>query len=155
MKTNQHTFIHSRKGNDMPKRATCIEVRSTCGVVLFTALVYEKDIDLPEQPSAPKPAVPQAKPDATPLPTNGKGQPRSQSHVAQQERGSEDPLMTESQKRYLFRILAGRGIEGNQAYDHLKKLLHVDTLKEATKQEASQVIDRLVQENAKGGVHYD
>jgi hypothetical protein len=58
--------------------------------------------------------------------------------------------MTAPQKRYLFRILADRGIEGDEALQHLKDLFQVDSLREITKLQASKMIERLLEE-AKGG----
>jgi hypothetical protein len=54
-----------------------------------------------------------------------------------------DP-MTDAQKRYLFRLLAEQGIEGDEAYKHLKKTFGVEYLREVTKQEASRAIDQLL-----------
>jgi len=61
--------------------------------------------------------------------------------------------MTDAQKRYLFRLLAGDGIEGEAVYAELKKIFHVDNLKMVTKVEASQEIDRRVTAQKGGGVH--
>ena len=58
--------------------------------------------------------------------------------------------MTDAQKRYLFRLLAGQGFEEDKAHERLKELLHVDSLKEVTKSEASKMIERLLEES-KGG----
>ena len=65
-------------------------------------------------------------------------------------RGTEDLSMTAAQKRYLFRILAENGIEGDEAHDHLKDLFQVDSLKDVSKLEASKMIEHLLEE-AKGG----
>jgi hypothetical protein len=59
-------------------------------------------------------------------------------------------LMTYPQKRFLFRILAEQGIEGDKANEHLVKLFQADSLKDVSKVEASQMIDRLLNET-KGG----
>lgn len=61
-----------------------------------------------------------------------------------------DSPMTDPQKRYLFRILADQGIEGDKAHEHLKKLFHVETLKDVTKFEASKMIEQLLSENNGG-----
>ena len=60
-------------------------------------------------------------------------------------------LMTPAQKRYLFRLLASKGMEEDQAYQHLKESFQVDTLKEVTKIEASRMIDRLLEETKEQG----
>ena len=63
----------------------------------------------------------------------------------QQEReispdGTDDP-MTENQRRFLFRLLAERDITGDAANDWLKQQLGVGSLQEATKHEASDLIN--------------
>ncbi len=54
--------------------------------------------------------------------------------------------MTFPQKKYLFRLLAGQGIEGDKAHFRLKELFKVDSLKEVSKLEASRLIERLIKE---------
>jgi len=63
---------------------------------------------------------------------------------------NKNDLMSHAQKRYLFRLLAERGVEGNDAYEYLKKRFGADSLKEVTKIDASQVIEKLLDE-LKGG----
>ena len=41
--------------------------------------------------------------------------------------------MTEAQRRYLFRILAEQGIEGDAAFDRLKSLFDVNALNDVAK----------------------
>jgi hypothetical protein len=64
-----------------------------------------------------------------------------------------EPLITDPQKRYLFRLLAEQGIENDEAHENLKKRFRVSTLKEVTKSEASREIERLVA-GQKGGDNY-
>ena len=66
----------------------------------------------------------------------------------------EEASMTDAQKRYLFRILADKGIDGEEAYEHLKQLFGVGTLKEVSKFDASKMIERLLG-GAQGGAVYD
>jgi len=54
--------------------------------------------------------------------------------------------MTFPQKKFLFRLLAGQGIEGDKAQERLKELFRVDNLKEVGKMEASRMIERLLKE---------
>jgi len=54
--------------------------------------------------------------------------------------------MTDSQRRYLFRLLAERGIENDEAHEKLKEHFSVSNLKNATKAQASELIDQLVNE---------
>ena len=63
--------------------------------------------------------------------------------------GSND-MMSFAQKRYLFRLLAEQGIEGDTASENLKERFNVASLQEVTKAEASHVIERLLEE-LKGG----
>lgn len=58
--------------------------------------------------------------------------------------------MTESQRRYLFRLLAARGILGEAAKDRLLRHFKVQALKDAPKNAASALIDELVR-SEKGG----
>jgi hypothetical protein len=60
--------------------------------------------------------------------------------------GNGAALMTEAQRRYLFRILAGQGLQGDVAHDRLKELFDVPSLSVVTKSEATSVIDRLLNE---------
>jgi len=53
--------------------------------------------------------------------------------------------MTENQRRYLFRILAGWGFHGDAAHEYLKDKLGVEALSKVSKSEATKLIDRLLQ----------
>ena len=59
--------------------------------------------------------------------------------------GDSEP-MTYPQKRFLWRILAQQGIEGNKVQEQLLTLFQVENLKEVTKVEASRMIERLLKE---------
>jgi hypothetical protein len=54
------------------------------------------------------------------------------------------PPMTEAQRRYLFRILAGWGLEGDAAHAYLKDVLDVSKLTGVSKLDATKLIDRLL-----------
>jgi len=110
----------------MKAMVKCIDLRTVDGKVLFVLHLYEREMILEDCPEPPA-AKPESKKET---PKNG-GQGR-------------EAMMTDAQKRYLFRILAERGIEGDKAYDHLKELFQVDTLKEITKMEASKAIESLL-----------
>jgi hypothetical protein len=53
-------------------------------------------------------------------------------------------FITEGQRRYLFRILASQGMNGDVAQEHLKQLFGVESLASATKSDAASLIDRLL-----------
>ena len=59
-------------------------------------------------------------------------------------------LMTYPQKRFLWRILAQQGVEGNKVQEHLLKLFQADSLNDVTKVEASRMIERLLKETEGG-----
>lgn len=53
--------------------------------------------------------------------------------------------MTESQRRFLFRLLAGQGLQREAAHERLLELLGVISLAEVTKEMASNLIEELQQ----------
>ncbi|MFA6348660.1 MAG: hypothetical protein WCX06_00540 [Candidatus Paceibacterota bacterium] len=59
--------------------------------------------------------------------------------------------MTDAQKRYLFRLLAEKGIEKDAAHEELKKTFGVGNLKQVTKMEASREIERRLARQKGGG----
>jgi len=114
-----------------------LEFRTDSGELLLRLKLIVKS----DQPSEPQ------KEEKKPNNGNGGG------NGEKKENGSAAvyPPMTDAQKRYLFRLLAAKGIEKDAAYDELKKVFGVDSLKDVTKLEASREIEkRLAQQ--KGGV---
>jgi hypothetical protein len=122
----------------MKTKVKCVDLRTVDGKAILVLYLYEKEVVLEESEEAP------AKPDAK------KEKPKS---AGPQDK---EPLMTDAQKRYLFRILAERGIEGDKAYDRLKEIFQVDALKEITKMEASRAIESLLSEGkgARDGIPF-
>ena len=53
-------------------------------------------------------------------------------------------LMTEKQRRYLFRLLAERNVNGKEAETYLKGALRVRDLNQAQKKAASELIERFM-----------
>ncbi len=82
---------------------------------------------LTTQPSPPEPKTPPQPPRAA---------------------GNGSAPMTEAQRRYLFRILAAQGLENDAAHDYLKDAFGVETLKDVTKLQATQMIDGLLRQAA-------
>ena len=74
-------------------------------------------------------------PKVTAPPTNGSPAPGN----------GYQPPMSENQRRYLFRILAGWGFSGDRANEYLKDKLGFESLQGLTKLEATKLIDRLLQ----------
>ena len=112
-----------------------MELRTADGKVILVLYLYE-EIALEDNPKAKE----------SPKPDAGKAKPQNSGP------SSENPPMTDAQKRYLFRIMAEKGYENDQGYAKLKELFQVDSLKEVTKLEASKMIERLLDE-AKGESH--
>jgi hypothetical protein len=117
----------------MKNKVKCVELRTVDGKVILVLYLYEKEIILEDNPktTAEKPEAKKEEPKAS----------------APEEK---EPIMTQAQKRYLFRILAEQGIEGDKAYQYLRDFFQVDSLKEVTKLEASKAIEHLIAEG-KGG----
>ena len=103
----------------MAKQVTCIEVKTADGKHIFSLYLHEKEVT---QDTAQGDRNTQAAGNTS----NG------------------DP-MTDAQKRYLFRILAEQGYEGDKAHQHLKSLFGVENLQEVSKQEASRMIESLLE----------
>lgn len=53
--------------------------------------------------------------------------------------------MTDAQRRFLFKLLAEQGVDEEQAHQVLREEFNVTNLKEATKSQASKLINHLVQ----------
>ena len=117
----------------MKSKAKRIELRTPDGEVILVLNLNEKEIVLEDNQETSSSQKKEAKKEKT----------------QSSSRQTEDPPMTDAQKRYLFRILADKGTEGDKAHEHLKSLFQVDSLKEVTKLEASKMIERLLEE-AKG-----
>ena len=108
----------------MEKKVRCVEVRMPDGKpILNLHLIYQSDASGVQ---------------GAPI----KGQ---NGQVSTQSPG--DSSMTDAQKRYLFRILAEQGIEEDKAHQRLKELLGVDSLKQASKTEASNMIEHLLEQS--------
>jgi len=66
---------------------------------------------------------------------------------APDQRGNGVPApMSDAQRRYLFRILAGRGMPSAKAHEYLKEVFGVEALEEVTKLQATHGIDELLKD---------
>ena len=118
----------------MKNRVKCVEVKTNDGKVILSFCIYDKEI------------VTESKPD------NQSSSPKAK---VEKEGGNNSQdngdLMTDAQKRYLFRLLADQGIEGDDALEHLKERFQVELLKDVSKTEASNMIESLLSDSEKGG----
>jgi len=83
---------------------------------------------------------------------NGAAEPPKVSSPPTNGAGNYQPPMTENQRRYLFRILAGWGFQGEAAERFLKETLGVESLKGLTKLEATKLLDRMLQNPPEGAL---
>lgn len=112
------------------KTTRYLDICTIDGKVLFSFCLTERE----EGEQLPSPDVKAAQPQDGKQKTNG---------------NSEDK-MTSPQKRKLFRILAIRGVTGDEAHTELKKRFQATDLDNVSKAEASQMIDKMLKEE-KGG----
>ncbi|MBI5021121.1 MAG: hypothetical protein HZB59_06780 [Ignavibacteriales bacterium] len=133
-----------------PQSAARLEVRSASGNLLFTVTVSETETT-PAQFDQVKLSGNNGEAKLHEIPKASTQEKDSKSHPTirpKPENG--EALMTDSQKRLLFRLLADQGVEGDKAHEHLKNKFQVNSLKEVTKLEASREIEKLLGD-AKGG----
>ena len=121
----------------MKKTIKLIEVQTPKGEAFFQFRIVESVITEEET----SPLKPQ------PVPGGNGAKPPNGEVKSQSVPG--DP-MTDSQKRYLFRIMAVRGKEGEDAHEELKRLFQVKTLKDVTKVDASRMIEELLEKEKSG-----
>lgn len=77
-------------------------------------------------------------------PARGQGGPFPRRQGRKPSRNGNE--MTEAQRRYLFRLLAEQGLADEAAHDTIVERLGVESLKDATKAEASALIEELLEE---------
>ena len=114
----------------MKNKVKCIELRTNEGKVILSLYLCEKEISSEDD-----------------LEALASGKTDVKKAESQKGSSKNDDLMTDAQKRYLFRILAGNGLEADEAHEKLKELFQVDSLKDVTKVEASNVIEKLLEES--------
>ena len=113
--------------------AKCFELYGPNGSLMFRLYVSEREIPVDGDAGKPEPHNGEAKEQGKSPQENGNGE-----------------FMTSAQKRFLFRLLAQQGIEGDAAQERLKKVFQAKSLKEVMKREASKLIERMLEE-VKGG----
>ena len=113
----------------MSRNAKLIEVRSADDRLMFSLRVYDEEA-----------GGGRANNSAT---QNSHAEPQK-NHNANGQKDS--TVISDAQKRYLFRILAEQGFEGDNAYRRLKERFGVQTLADVSKREASTMIEQLLDE---------
>src|SRR4029079_12947278 len=123
-------------------KAPALRDAVNCGIVSLEELDGERPI-APDR----SPGLGAHEPPRTARYPSRSAAPRGKGDARRQDDGSSD-LMTEGQRRYLFRLMATRGLVKEAAEETLKDLLRVDTLAETTKLKASELIDRFLKPSA-------
>jgi hypothetical protein len=120
-------------------KARALRDAVNCGVVSFEELDGARPTPGFSDPGSGAPNGPTRRPE----PRRSSMSPRA----ARTANGS-DGSMSEAQRRYLFRLLAGQGYQGAAAEDYLRERLGVQQISRASRSHASSLIDELVQSSA-------
>ena len=120
-------------------KARALRDAVNCGVVSFEELDSARPTPGFADPGSGAPDSPSRRSE----PRRSSTPPRA----ARTANGSDGP-MSEAQRRFLFRLLAGQGYQGAAAEDYLRDRLGVQQLSRASRSEASALIDELVQTSA-------
>jgi hypothetical protein len=125
------------------KDCRVLEVRTASGQLLFSLWLVGKEAAYPEPP---KEGNNPGKEEKRPVKDKGGDGKKDERKKEAAPARADQSIMSDAQKRYLFRILAEQGLEGEAAHEELKKTFRVDTLKKVSKLEASREIERRLEE---------
>jgi|KBSSwiStaDraftv2_1062776.scaffolds.fasta_scaffold05159_2 hypothetical protein len=125
-------------------KARALRDAVNCGIVSYEEL---DGVD-PAGVQRPGPGAPPSQSSRPARSTSSTTRPRGSSY-GPRSNGSPEP-MTEGQRRYLFRIMAGQGYQREAAENRLKEIFEVSALSEITKTAAMKMIDELLQTSAPG-----
>ena len=122
-------------------KARALRDAVNCGIVSFEELGGARPTLEPSSPGSG------ASPAAAPrVPTRRTSTPP---RAANRANGADGP-MSEAQRRYLFRLLAGQGYQGAAAEEYLREKLGVQQVARASRSAASALIEELLQTSAPG-----
>lgn len=91
----------------------------------------------------------QAEPSAVGNGRNGNGKPREPKRTPIKDVAAATGPMSEAQRRYLFRLLAAQGHQGDHAMELLKGRFGITDLAQASKVDATRLIDQILKEAGK------
>ena len=137
-----HILPHLIRMAETRAKARALRDAVNIGVVSFEELDGADDGAGPSDLGSGAPSGNGAPP--PPAPVNGQG-----SALKAAVDGYKPP-MTESQRRYLYRILAGWGFSGDAATEYLKDTLGIESVTGLSKFDATKLIDRLLQNPPQG-----
>ena len=83
----------------------------------------------------------------------GSRRPASKKNADKPE-GEATPLITEAQRKFLFRLLAEQGLEGNDALNYLLDECRTDDIKRISRKQASRIIAKLKGEKTNDDVPF-
>ena len=154
---NVTSFVvpHIIRMSETRAKARALRDAVNIGIVSFEEL--EGDADLPteaagaEMPARPASVAPlrRTRPNGA-APANGMGR-RDPGPLRRS--GPVADLMTEAQRRYLFRLLAGQGLDNEAAHEHLLERFRVDSLAKVTKAAATRLIDAILENGDEAAAH--
>jgi len=135
--TNVEDFLvpHLIRVAETRAKARALRDAVNCGVVSYEEL---DDVD-PSRVQRPGPGAQAAKPRA-----GSATRPRGTTPSDPPKSGGGVEPMSEAQRRYLFRLMAGQGYQREAAEERLKDLFEVEALSQISKAAATQMIDKLL-----------
>jgi len=68
---------------------------------------------------------------------------KEEKNHSEKSSNGEDALITEAQRKFIFRLLADQGIEGNDALESILSETGADSIKSVTRKQASELIGKL------------
>jgi hypothetical protein len=122
-------------------KARALRDAANCGVVSLEELDGASSTPAPSDPGSGAAYSP---PPSRQTYSSGSASRGSPPRSARRSNGADYGPMTEAQRRYLFRLAAGRGYPGPRGEEFLKDRLGVERLTEVTRADASALIDELV-----------
>ncbi len=129
----------------MKKTTKLIEVQTPKGEPLFQLRIVESVLSEGEDNGKPQSATGSSSA-KQPISSGGNGTKPQNGNG----KDTTEEMMTDPQKRYLFRIMAERGKIGDEAHDELKRLFKVQALKDVTKLDARRMIEELLKKQNTG-----